>query len=238
MHWFDNHSGSIVLDQDEPGGFRTAYALQDVDILSPYAKGPVAGLFDLEVGANWVANGKVEGAEEGNYFKDDAWSEYVRIGKAFGPLQVNLQYVGSQKGGLISSGFDTYSSMINSSPESTNEPTSLYTMGNSLGRDDFDENLFIARLGYEVTPKLQLFGAVGSLNIDSPNAGSDTSMVYDLQARYQINKTLRTWVTLGMLEKNDAGRLSGNSVVGATPSGGLFEDDDVIAGSPNIGASF
>ena len=58
-----------------------------------------------------------------------------------------------------------------------------------------------------------------------------------LQLSYQVNKTLRTWVTYGILEENEAGALSGNTLLGALPSAD-FSQDDVQAASINLAVSF
>ena len=52
-----------------------------------------------------------------------------------------------------------------------------------------------------------------------------------------MNKTLRTWVTYGILEENEAGALSGNTLLGALPSAD-FSQDDVQAASVNLAVSF
>ena len=100
-----------------------------------------------------------------------------------------------------------------------------------------------------MTPKLAVTGAVGQLDIDNPgtpgnnDSVSDESMFYDLQVSYQVNKSLKTWVTYGILEENEAGALSGNSLIGnLNPTGGPdrrgFADDDVQAASVNLAVSF
>jgi len=77
-------------------------------------------------------------------------------------------------------------------------------------------------------------GSVGHLTIDNGN-DDDSSMVYDVQAHYQINEALKTWLTAGMLTKNDVGRLSGNSLASV---GGDWENDDAIAVTANLSVSF
>ena len=62
-------------------------------------------------------------------------------------------------------------------------------------------------------------------------------MFYDLQFSYQVNKTLRTWLSVGMLEENEAGMLSSNGLVGPLPSA-AFADDDVKAASLNMTVNF
>ncbi|ROO25176.1 hypothetical protein [Salinisphaera orenii] len=259
VHWLNNYNGDLVDDEPAvtgvdvdgnpvlaPGstGARNVYVLSNANIYSPYMQGKV-GPMDVAFGGNWLHNGNVNAnqtPEDGDYFTEDAYSAYFRLGADVGMFEIKGQYVGSWDGGLISPGFDTYSSLINSSPESTTNPTSVYQMGRYLGREGFDESLYIGSVGVNVTEKFALRGAVGFLDIEAPNAtggtDSDTSTVYDLQASYQLNEAVRTWATLGMLKENDVGMLRGNSLVGATPNGGSFADDRVIAGSVNLGVEF
>ncbi|MES1930565.1 hypothetical protein SADO_14984 [Salinisphaera dokdonensis CL-ES53] len=256
VHYLNSYNGDLVdtdpvlIDTDGDGipdaaadgstGVRSAYALSNANLFSPYMQGKV-GPLDIAFGGNYFSNGNVNAnqtPEDGDFFTDDSYAGYFRIGADVGMFELKGQYVGTWDGGLISSGFDTYSSLINSSPESTANPTSLYRMGGFLGREGYDQSLIIGSVAVNVTPKFALRGALGSLDIDVPGVGSDSSTVYDLQASYQLNEVVRTWATLGMLKENDVGTLSGNSLVGTLPNGGSFADDRVIAGSVNLGVEF
>ena len=237
--------GNPILAPGSVGTVRNVYALSNVNIFSPYMQGAL-GPLDVTFGGNYIQNGNVNAnqtAADGDYFTEDSLSGYFRVGADVNDFQLRAQFVGARDGGLISSGFDTYSSLINSSPESTANPTSVYRMGGYLGREGYDQSLYIGSVGYDVTSKFALRGAVGVLDIDVPDVagtggGSDSSMVYDLQASYQLNEVVRTWATLGMLEENDVGMLSGNSLLGGLPNGGSFADDRVLAGSVNLGVEF
>ena len=113
---------------------------------------------------------------------------------------------------------------------------------NKLLLDPYAKKL-TGKLTWNVTPKLAVTGAVGQLDIDNPgtpggnNSVSDESNFYDLQVSYQVNKSLKTWVTYGILEENEAGALSGNTLLGALPSAD-FSQDDVQAASVNLAVSF
>ena len=242
VHWFNNYNGDLV----GPTGARNVYPISNTTLYSPYMQGSL-GPLDISFGGNWVNGGNVnvnQTPEDGDYFGDDAYSGYFRIGADLGMFELKAQYVGTRDGGLISTGFDTYSSLINSNPESTANPTSLYQMGRTLGREGFDESLYIGSVAVNVTEKFAVRGALGFLDIEVPDSAavngstSDTSTVYDLQASYQLNEAVRTWATLGMIKENDVGMLRGNSLVGSLPNDGSFEDDRVIAGSVNLGVEF
>ncbi|MES1926978.1 hypothetical protein [Salinisphaera sp. T31B1] len=241
LYYLDNYQGSIA-DYPLLAQGSQPYVLDNAKAISPYVTGKI-GPFQIETGFNYFDGSHVSSPtpEDGDYFTDAGWSEYFRIGTEFDRYEARFQYVGAQDGGLISSGFDTYSSLINSNPESTANPTSVYNMGGFLGRKGFDQSLYIANLTADITPKLTFGGSVGLLDIDvgdSLGGGSDSSMVYDVELSYQYNAVFRTWATLGLLEKNDVGALTGNSLLGATPNGGAFAEDDVMAGSVNIGVKF
>jgi len=146
--------------------------------------------------------------------------------------------VGAQDGGLISSGFDTYSSMINSSPDSTANPTSVYRMGGKSGRKDYNESLLIGKVGFNLTPQWKLTGAAGSLMVDN-GTDSDSSLVLDLEASYQVNKAVRVWGTAGYIESNKVATLTGNPLVDSKPiNGTAFDNENVTAGSVNMQVKF
>lgn len=225
VHWFNNSS---VND---------GYPLQGADIFSPYITGSVAGLFKLTAGMNYVGNNRIDYGN-GLIFADNSYSEYLRVEKTLGNLDLSAQWVGSQDGGLISSGFDTYSSMINSSPESTANPTSIYRMGGKSGLKNYNENLAIAKVGFNVTPQWKLTGAAGNLMVDN-GTNSDSSLVLDLEASYQVNKAVRVWATAGYIASNDAGTLSANTLIDGKPvTGTSFANNSVSSGAVNMEVKF
>lgn len=230
VKWLNNYEGTIATAP-------TPYALSNVDLFSGYLSGDLAGLAKATVGFNYFMNGNVEHPiNQDAYFTDQAPSAYLRLEQSFGVADLGLQYVMTKDGGLVSGGFDTYSSLINNNPDATQSATSMYTMGSALGQKDFDENLLIGKATWNLTPKFAITGAVGNLDIDN-GTESDDSMVYDLQFSYQANKSLRTWVSVGMIEKNEAGVLKGNALI-PDAAGAAFADDDVKAASLNVAVNF
>lgn len=240
VHWFTNTSGSIP---------KNGYELQGSELISPYISGTIGDdLFDLTIGANWTGDNKIDQYAPGKTYSsigrdgliltDSSWAEYVRIEKSISKFDLGLQWVGTQRGGYMSPAFDTYSSMINNSPESTANPTSVYYMGGTYGQKNFNESLAMARVGYNLTPQWKLTGAAGSLSLDN-GTNSDSSLVLDLQASYQVNKSVRVWGTAGYLASNDLGVLSGNPLVDAKPiKGTSFANDFVSSGSVNLQVAF
>ncbi|MCC4309237.1 hypothetical protein LL252_11700 [Alcanivorax marinus] len=232
VQWYNNYEGARnpLVNPD-------AYPLSNVSLFSGYLDGSLTEALDMAVGFNLFTNGNVEtGApNDDRFFQEDAPSAYLRLGTNLGMVDLGVQYAATRDGGLISPGFDTWSSLINSNPEATQSASSLYRMGGTLGLKDFDEDLLMARAKFNLTPKFSITGAVGQLSIDN-GTNDDDSMVYDLQFAYQANKALRTWLSVGMIEENEVGTLSGNDLVG----GGLgtFANDDVKAASLNMTVNF
>ncbi len=250
VHWFTNTSGAL-----SPG----VYEFQGADIFSPYISGTVGDdLFELKVGMNWTGNNQLDQYAPGVPFASigkpglllsgSSFAEYVRIEKTLGQFDLGLQWVGAQDGGYLSPAFDTYSSMINSNPESTANPTSMYYLGGKYGLENFNENLVMGRVGYNLTPQWKVTGAVGNLMLDNGSV-SDNSMVYDLRASYQVNKAVRVWATAGFLASNKLGTLTGNPLLDkgtftTAPSGKYqgnnvsFANDFVSSGSLNMQVAF
>ena len=111
-------------------------------------------------------------------------------------------------------------------------------MGGKSGLKDYNENLVIAKAGYNLTPQFKLTGAVGNLAVDN-GTDSDDSLVLDLQASYQVNKAVRVWATAGMIASNKVGTLTGNPLVDSTPiSGTSFDSNHVSSGSLNLSVKF
>lgn len=234
VQWMNNYEGMTP----HPGGGAAPYVLNNVTLFSGYVSGGIGDVAKATVGFNYFTNGNVENGVDDQYFTDDAPSAYLRLEGDAGVLGWGLQYIMSKDGGLISPGFDTYSSLINNNPDSTASPTSMYRMGGTLGVKGYDEEVIAGKLTWNVTPKFAVTGAVGQLSVDNPTINADDdSMFYDLQFSYQVNKTLRTWLSVGMLEENKAGMLSSNSLVGPVPSA-AFADDDVKAASLNMTVNF
>ncbi|HEX5676629.1 MAG TPA: hypothetical protein VFX91_01540, partial [Alcanivorax sp.] len=242
--YLNNYEGDLT----DPilAGEGAPYAIAGADLFSGYVSGNVGELAKATVGFNHFSNGGVENnttGNEGDFFTDASLSQYIRFEGSVGVLDWGVQYAGAQDGGLIASGFDTYSSLINNNPENTANPTSVYNMGALLGVEDYDQSVAAGKLTWNVTPKFAVTGAVGQLSIDNPGTAAsgdevdDSSTFYDLQLSYQVNKSLKTWVTYGILEENEAGTLSGNNLLGPLPSTD-FSQDDVQAASVNLAVSF
>lgn len=235
--WGDFTTGLLYAhlfeNTDELGG----YPIQGADMFSPYINGKLGEMVTVSAGITYFGGNAVEvpGAD-GLIYADNTLSEYVRVGTNLGSVKLDAQWVGTQDGGLISPGYDTYSSLINSNPESTANPTSVIRMGGAAGAEGYDESLFIAKAGFNVSPQLMIHGSVGTLMIDTGN-DDDSSMVYDLGASYKINDAVTTSATWGMVTKNDVLSTAGNSLVPSS-QGVSLASDDIMAASVNLRVKF
>ncbi|MFL1407317.1 hypothetical protein ACJO2E_18390 [Marinobacter sp. M1N3S26] len=235
VHFFKNSQAST-------------YSFQNVHIFSPYISGAVTDGVNFATGLNYVwgndngdgnspfGDGTLAGLDV-----EDGWSGYARLHGDAGMLDWGVQYVGTLDGGLVDPGFDTYSSVLNSNPASTQNPTSLVSMGRALGIQEYDEHLLIGKLGFNVTPKLKLTGAVGWFSADNGQLDvDDTSMIYDLSANYQINDAVSTVASLGVMTENEAMlgiSGNGNTLMGVgTPSN--FADEDLMAANVGLRVKF
>lgn len=224
------------------------YSFQNVNIFSPYISGSITEGLEFATGLNYVwgndngggnspfGDGTLAGLDV-----EDGWSGYARLTGDVGMLDWGVQYLGTFDGGLVDPGFDTYSSILNNNPASTQSPTSLVSMGRALGIQEYDEHLVIGQLGFNVTPKLKLTGAVGWFSADNGQLDvDDTSMIYDVSASYQINDAVSTVASLGVMTENEAMlgiSGNGNTLAGVgTPSN--FADEDLMAANVGLRVKF
>ncbi len=209
------------------------YALRGVKLVSAFAKGK-AGPIDLTGTINILGGG-----DDGALFESTAVSEFVRVGWGTGPVKIEGQIVGVQKGGLIATGFDTFSSMINNSPDNSMSNTTVTSIGRGFGvtdvTDGLSEYLGAARVTGKVGDKVTLMAAAGDYiyRNDSDNAALGQAefnrYFADLQAHYQVTSTLKTWATLGYLSGDDSAKDS---------AGNDTKLSDQTAWSINLSANF
>ncbi|MFC4260818.1 hypothetical protein ACFOZ5_17510 [Marinobacter lacisalsi] len=233
VHFFKNSEDAI-------------YPFQNVHIFSPYISGSITDGVNFATGMNYVwgnedsdgdspfGDGTVSGLDFGA-----GYSGYARLHGNAGMLDWGVQYVGAIDGGLVDPGFDTYSSLLNSNPASTQNPTSLASMGRGFGMEEYDEHLVIGKLGFNVTPKLKLTGAVGWFSADIGQMDvDDTSMIYDISANYQVNDAVSTVASLGIMTENEAGVSGGGNNMYTTGAATDFDDEDLMAANVGLRVKF
>ncbi len=169
--YFQNDDGSYVLD--------------GVHNFSPYYKYK-GEKFTGFVVYNWLGGGKDDAWFDDNHHSYALKGEYRLTNR----WEVGAQYIASIDGGLIATGYDTYSIAVNNSPEynaSNSLLVSLGGLGTASGGDKDDEHMFIGRVkGYfgDITAT----AAVGKAR-ETRTAGTieEDLMIYDFQAHYQYS---------------------------------------------------
>lgn len=186
-------------------GTGSSYALTDVVLISPYVKGKL-GPVDLEGGLNYFDGGS---EDAGALFQSAGTSEFVRVGWGTGPIMVEGQVIAVQGGGLVDSGFDSFSSLIANSPSRDQSPTTVAGIGD-VGiadlTDELEQQFYALRVTGNVTDQWKLIGAVGGFNYDNSSTGADfdgSGAFYDAQVHYMVNKATTISATYGQLTGDD-----------------------------------
>lgn len=169
-----------------------ALAGDELTLVSPYFQTKLAGV-------------NLQGAfayQDNPVFDDAQLGAYLRAGYDFGVVNVEGQLVWSD-GYEPNQGFDSFSSIINNSPENKN--SALYRARNRIGRDTIG---VAARVSGNVTKQVKLVGAVGYYdNGDSTDFGlaDEREMTFvDLQAHYQLTPSTTVWATAGRVKVDPA----------------------------------
>ena len=205
------------------------YALSQAKLLTVFAKGK-AGPVEITGSAHVIF-----GAAEGALYENTGESEFLRLGWSTGPVKLEGQIAAIQHGGLVAGGFDTFSSMINNSPDNYLSSTSVQHFG-SLGitnlTDELTQYLPAVRVTGKIGDKVTLMGAAGDFISKNDSKASKTEfsrMFVDLQAHYQVTPSLKSWATVGYL----GGDSSAKDAAGAK-----MKLSDQMAWSVNLSANF
>lgn len=165
-----------------------------VTLVSPYFQTKVAGI-DLS------GTFAYQNMDPGQVSLDDQLGAYLRAGYDFGVAKVEGQLVWTD-GYAPNQGFDSFSSMINNSPENKNSALSVAR----IGRDTIG---FAARVYGNVTEQLKLVAAAGVYDDgDAAKRGyegrDDKLTFFDLQAHYQVTPSTLIWATAGRVNVDPA----------------------------------
>lgn len=165
-----------------------------VTLVSPYFQTKVAGI-DLS------GTFAYQNMDPGQVSMDDQLGAYLRAGYDFGVAKVEGQLVWTD-GYAPNQGFDSFSSMINNSPENKNSALSVAR----IGRDTIG---FAARVYGNVTEQLKLVAAAGVYDDgDAAKRGyegrDDKLTFFDLQAHYQVTPSTLIWATAGRVNVDPA----------------------------------
>lgn len=166
-----------------------------VTLVSPYFQTKVAGI-DLS------GTFAYQNMDPGQGSMDDRLGAYLRAGYDFGVAKVEGQLVWTD-GYAPNQGFDSFSSMINNSPENKNSALSVA----NIGRDTIG---FAARVYGNVTEQLKLVAAAGVYDdgdavIRGYTGRRDYKLTFfDLQAHYQVTPSTLIWATAGRVNVDPA----------------------------------
>lgn len=171
-----------------------SYVLNKVHNFSPYYKYKGESFKALVV-YNWLGQGsETTGttAVTRQFYPDHHHSfaikgEYRLTDK----WEFSSQFIMALDGGLITTGYDTYSFVVNSDPDNNSSNTRLITMGGLgtlSGGDNADEHFLVGRARYFVGP-VTLSAVVGKAR-EYVGGRDQDMMVYDMQANYQYSKSL------------------------------------------------
>ena len=207
-----------------------SYALAEAKLLSAFFKGK-AGPVELTGSAHVIG-----GAAKGALFHNAGESEFLRAGWSTGPVKIEGQIAAIQHGGLIAGGFDTFSSLINNSPDNNLSNTSVAHIG-SVGitdvTDELKQYLPAVRVTGKIGDKVTLMGAAGDFisKNDSKLDKSEFNRTFvDFQAHYQVTPSLKTWATVGWLSGDDSAKAADGST--------KVKMSDQAAWSVNLSANF
>lgn len=200
-----------------PGTYLSDFALRGVDEFSPWAKGTVNGYHFLAA-YNYFGHG------QGSVFYGSSSAWALRLGHDLGS-QFNLagQYVGVQNGGYVGPGFDTFSSVINNSPDMDQSPTNITNIGGLGGigptqAQQFKQYLVMLRLSWMPAANWTFNLAGGRMHRDggyiagfgtSPGnafSGTENDNVYDVQAHYQVTSNAMIWASYGVISPTGSGQ--------------------------------
>ncbi len=105
-----------------------SYILDEVFAISPFVKGK-AGPVKLEGAINILGGGDDTYAA----FRDTVFSLYVKAGMEVGAINLEGQVVYVDAGSLVAPGFDTFSILLNNTPDNNQSNTNVHSIG-GLGR--------------------------------------------------------------------------------------------------------
>jgi hypothetical protein len=159
-----------------------ALADDELNLVTPYFQGKF-GAIEASGAFAW---------QDHPAFDDEQLGGYLRAGYNFGIAKVDGQVLWTD-GYAPNQGWDTFSSLINNSPENDNSPITVARVG--------PDTLGVAVRGtFNVGQQLKLVGAAGIYDDgdDTTFGGTDTESTFaDLQAQYQMTKSTLVWATAG-----------------------------------------
>jgi len=148
-------------------------------------------------------------------YKDSHHAVALKLSKDLEMVKVEYQSMLTKDGGLVASGFDSLSSIINNSPDHNASGIKLRTVGFGLGTKNLDEYLHMVRFSKAVMSDLTLSLSAGVAKLyASTTAKAEKNTVLDATAKYDFSKSLALNAKYGKFfgdNKDHAGSLSLNA---------------------------
>lgn len=149
-------------------------------------------------------------------YKNDHHSAAVRLTKDMDFAVVDYEGTFTKRGGLIAGGFDTLSSIINSSPDHNQSQIKMRTIGFGLGVTKKDEYVHMVKVSKALTPELTASIGGGRAHILTAAAGNtiEKNSILDATAKYAFSKNLNLAGAYGKFfgdNKDHAGSLTLNA---------------------------
>ena len=188
-----------------------ALNLDNIKQISPQLSTKVAGI-DLDFYYTLLFGGQA-------YYKNDHHAFALKLAKDLDIVRVEYESVLTKNGGLIASGFDTLSPIINNSPDHHQSSIKLKTIGLGICRAAADEDSHMVRVSKAINEELSvsLNGGVAKLYtwaVTEAAAKIEKDTVLGATSKYAFSKNLNLEAAYGKFfgdNKDHAGSLTLNA---------------------------
>ncbi len=170
-------------------GFNTVN-LDNVKQFSPQIEGKL-GSIDMNFYYTLLFGGAAN-------YKNDHHAAAVKLAYDFDIVKLEVQSMVVKNGGLIASGFDSLSSIVNNSPDHNQSSIKLKTIGFGLGNKKADESLHMARISKAFNESIaaSIGGGWGEFYNTATTPLQQNSLV-DATARYTFSPNLNLQAAYG-----------------------------------------
>lgn len=151
-----------------------------------------------------------------SFYKNDHHSAAIRLTKDLEVVKIDYESTFTKRGGLIVSGFDTLSSVINNSPDHNQSSIKMRTIGYGLGVTKKDEYVHMVKISKAFTQEFSASIGGGRAHILTAAAGNtiEKNSILDATAKYAFSKNLNLAGAYGKFfgdNKDHAGSLTLNA---------------------------
>jgi hypothetical protein len=195
---------------------KTNYSLKDLKQITPQLEGDWNKIYYklyytlLTGGANNVQS----------LFPKTHHAAALVLSKEFGESKLSYQSILTSHGGLIAGGYDTFSSIINNSPDHHQSSIKLRSIGSGFGRQVANERINIIKLAFKINNDFSgsVSAGLARLYVYAVTAASsklENNNVVDATLKYTISKNLSLDMAYGKFfrdNKDHAGSLTVNAI--------------------------